>query len=163
MLQAGGALRERSTAPEVLRSGGGRPLDATTRGETEARLGADPPDVSVHRDAAAHRSAREIGARQSFVPAAAGQLRVERTPRDGIGLGRGQPSRPVLLQLLQEPHPAAARRGPELAEVDIALVHGQLPLADLVLLVSVEAGFRVGGGLGGAPRVLVPDRAWATR
>lgn len=62
MLQAGGAPREQSTVPEVLRSGG-RPLDAPIRSEMEARLGADLSDVRVHSDAAAHRSAKEIGAR----------------------------------------------------------------------------------------------------
>ncbi|MET9414697.1 DUF4157 domain-containing protein [Streptomyces klenkii] len=62
MLQAGGAAREQSTVPEVLRSGG-RPLDVTTRSDMEARLGADLSDVRVHTDAAAQRSAREIGAR----------------------------------------------------------------------------------------------------
>ncbi|MFH8786646.1 eCIS core domain-containing protein [Streptomyces roseoverticillatus] len=62
MLDAGGASRERSTVPEVLRSGG-CPLDTTTRGAMEARLGADLSDVRVHTDAAAQRSAMAIGAR----------------------------------------------------------------------------------------------------
>lgn len=62
MLQVGGASREQSTVPEVLRSGG-RPLDVATRSDMEARLGADLSDVRLHTDAAAQRSAREVGAR----------------------------------------------------------------------------------------------------
>ncbi|MBB4895870.1 hypothetical protein FHS39_004951 [Streptomyces olivoverticillatus] len=62
MLQAGGASREQSAVPEALR-GGGHPLDAATRNDMEARLGADLSGVRVHTDAAAQRSAREIGAR----------------------------------------------------------------------------------------------------
>ncbi|MFI2424137.1 DUF4157 domain-containing protein [Streptomyces sp. NPDC018955] len=53
---------QRSTVPRVLRSPG-RPLDEVTRTDMESRLGADFSDVRVHDDAAARRSAAEIGAR----------------------------------------------------------------------------------------------------
>lgn len=51
-----------TTVPDVLRSSG-RPLDASLRQDMEARLGADFADVRVHSDAAAQRSAAEVGAR----------------------------------------------------------------------------------------------------
>ncbi|MEU7152214.1 DUF4157 domain-containing protein [Streptomyces sp. NPDC045456] len=53
---------QRSAVHEVLR-GAGSPLEGPLRQEMEARLGADFSDVRVHRDAAARRSAGEIGAR----------------------------------------------------------------------------------------------------
>lgn len=53
---------QRSTVPGVLGSGG-RPLDEAVRTDMESRLGADFSDVRVHDDAAARRSAAEIGAR----------------------------------------------------------------------------------------------------
>jgi hypothetical protein len=53
---------QRSTVHEVLGSSG-RPLDASTRTDMEARLGADFSDVRVHTDAVARRSAEEVGAR----------------------------------------------------------------------------------------------------
>ncbi|WP_052863038.1 eCIS core domain-containing protein [Streptomyces niger] len=53
---------QRSAVHEVLR-GAGSPLETSVRQEMEARLGADFSDVRVHRDAAAQRSAGEIGAR----------------------------------------------------------------------------------------------------
>lgn len=53
---------QRSTVHDVLRSGG-RPLDEETRGDMEARLGADFSDVRIHTDAAAKASATEVGAR----------------------------------------------------------------------------------------------------
>ncbi|WP_436845404.1 eCIS core domain-containing protein [Streptomyces cinerochromogenes] len=53
---------QRSAVPEVLRSAG-RPLDAPTRTEMEARLGADFSSVRVHDGPLAQRSAAEIGAR----------------------------------------------------------------------------------------------------
>lgn len=53
---------EPSTVPDVLRSAG-RPLDAATRTEFEARFDTDFGDVRVHTGAAAERSAAEIGAR----------------------------------------------------------------------------------------------------
>ncbi|MER6048553.1 DUF4157 domain-containing protein [Streptomyces sp. NPDC001793] len=96
MLQAGGASRERSTVPEVLRSGG-RPLHATTRGEMEARLGADLSDVRVHSDAAAHRSAREIGARAY-------------TAGNHVVVGHGGADRATLAHELT--HVIQQRRGP---------------------------------------------------
>lgn len=61
----GGAAAEegaRSPVHDVLASGGGQPLDAATRGDMEARMGADFSDVRVHTDAAADASAKGIGA-----------------------------------------------------------------------------------------------------
>jgi hypothetical protein len=55
-------LIQRAAAHDVL-SSPGRPLDAPTRADMEARLGADFSDVRVHNDAAAQRSAAELGAR----------------------------------------------------------------------------------------------------
>ncbi|WP_238413219.1 eCIS core domain-containing protein, partial [Saccharothrix deserti] len=52
---------QRSAVHDVLRSAG-RPLDTPVRTEMEARLGADFSDVRVHTDAAARRSATELGA-----------------------------------------------------------------------------------------------------
>ncbi|MFI1195301.1 DUF4157 domain-containing protein [Micromonospora sp. NPDC020750] len=52
---------QRSVA-SVLGSGG-RPLDAATRGDMEARLGSDFSDVRIHDDSAARASAAGIGAR----------------------------------------------------------------------------------------------------
>ncbi|WP_443033941.1 eCIS core domain-containing protein [Streptomyces sp. CA2R106] len=53
---------QRSAVPDVLRSSG-RPLDAPTRTDMEARLGADFGDVRIHDDSRAQASAAEIGAR----------------------------------------------------------------------------------------------------
>ncbi|MGY3340762.1 hypothetical protein ACVW0K_006861 [Streptomyces filamentosus] len=58
---AGGA-GGRSPVHDVLASGGGQPLDAATRGDMEARMGADFSDVRIHTDAAADASAKGIGA-----------------------------------------------------------------------------------------------------
>ncbi|MFI6611147.1 DUF4157 domain-containing protein [Streptomyces sp. NPDC050507] len=58
----GQAPVQRSAVPDVLRSGG-RPLDDATRTDMESRLGADFSTVRIHDDAAARRSAAEIGAR----------------------------------------------------------------------------------------------------
>jgi hypothetical protein len=44
-------------------AGGGRPLDAATRGDMEGRFGHDFSGVRIHHDGAAAQSAREIGAR----------------------------------------------------------------------------------------------------
>ncbi|MER5734871.1 MULTISPECIES: DUF4157 domain-containing protein [unclassified Streptomyces] len=52
----------RSPVHDVLASGGGQPLDAATRGDMEARMGADFSDVRIHTDAAADASAKGIGA-----------------------------------------------------------------------------------------------------
>ncbi|MFJ9690710.1 DUF4157 domain-containing protein [Kitasatospora sp. NPDC101183] len=60
--QAADAPVQRSTVPDVLRSPG-RPLAEPVRTEMELRLGADFRSVRVHDDAAAARSAAEIGAR----------------------------------------------------------------------------------------------------
>lgn len=58
---AGGA-GGRSPVHDVLASGGGQPLDAATRGDMEARMGADFSAVRIHTDAAADASAKGIGA-----------------------------------------------------------------------------------------------------
>jgi len=52
-----------SLVSEVLSSGGGRPLDADTRGFMERRLGQDLSEVRVHTDARAAASAVAIQAR----------------------------------------------------------------------------------------------------
>ncbi|WP_335932008.1 eCIS core domain-containing protein [Streptomyces sp. PTD5-9] len=53
---------QRSAVHDVLRTSG-RPLDAVTRTDMEARLGADFSDVRIHDDSAARASAAEVGAR----------------------------------------------------------------------------------------------------
>jgi hypothetical protein len=53
----------RSSVHDVVSSNGGEPLDSDTRGDMEARLGADFSDVRVHTDSAAHESAQDVGAR----------------------------------------------------------------------------------------------------
>ncbi|MFE9013453.1 eCIS core domain-containing protein [Streptomyces cyaneofuscatus] len=53
---------QRSAVHDVLRTPG-RPLDDATRGDMEARLGADFSDVRIHNDSAARASAAEVGAR----------------------------------------------------------------------------------------------------
>ncbi|MFI8826096.1 DUF4157 domain-containing protein [Streptomyces sp. NPDC053431] len=52
----------RSPVHEVVGSGGGQPLDAETRSDMEARMGADFSDVRIHTDPAADASAKGIGA-----------------------------------------------------------------------------------------------------
>jgi hypothetical protein len=52
----------RSPVRDVVSSGGGQPLDAGTRADLESRMGADFSDVRVHNDAAAHESAKSVGA-----------------------------------------------------------------------------------------------------
>ncbi|MFJ9982296.1 eCIS core domain-containing protein [Streptomyces cyaneofuscatus] len=58
----GGGFVQRSAVHDVLRTPG-RPLDDATRGDMEARLGADFSDVRIHNDSAARASAAEVGAR----------------------------------------------------------------------------------------------------
>ncbi|MGA5044250.1 DUF4157 domain-containing protein [Streptomyces arboris] len=58
----GEGVVQRSAVHDVLRTPG-RPLDDATRGDMEARLGADFSDVRIHNDAAAKASAAEVGAR----------------------------------------------------------------------------------------------------
>ncbi|MEV6422475.1 DUF4157 domain-containing protein [Streptomyces sp. NPDC051662] len=58
-----GAHQDRSPVHDVISSGGGSPLDADTRSDMESRMGADFSDVRVHTDAAAHESAKGVGAR----------------------------------------------------------------------------------------------------
>lgn len=53
---------ERSPVHDVVGSGGGAPLDKSTRATMESRLGADFGDVRVHTDAEASRSAEAVGA-----------------------------------------------------------------------------------------------------
>ncbi|MFF5126508.1 DUF4157 domain-containing protein [Streptomyces syringium] len=96
MLQAGGASRELSAVPEVVR-GGGRPLDAGTRSAMEARLGADLSDVRVHTGAAAQRSAMAIGARAY-------------TAGNHVVIGRGGADKATLAHELT--HVVQQRRGP---------------------------------------------------
>ncbi|MGW5065835.1 eCIS core domain-containing protein [Streptomyces cyaneofuscatus] len=57
-----GGVVQRSAVHDVLRTPG-RPLDDATRGDMEARLGADFSDVRIHNDSAARASAAEVGAR----------------------------------------------------------------------------------------------------
>jgi hypothetical protein len=54
--------QEESPVTEVVRSGGGSPLDTGTRNFMEARLGHDFGDVRVHSDARATESARSVKA-----------------------------------------------------------------------------------------------------
>lgn len=56
------AAVQRSAVHDVLGTPG-QPLDAATRADMEARLGADFSDVRIHSDTAARASATEIGAR----------------------------------------------------------------------------------------------------
>ncbi|MFD7290275.1 DUF4157 domain-containing protein [Streptomyces sp. NPDC059863] len=57
------AHQDRSPVHDVISSGGGSPLDTDTRTDMESRMGADFSDVRVHTDAAAHESAKGVGAR----------------------------------------------------------------------------------------------------
>ncbi|MFC8272886.1 DUF4157 domain-containing protein [Streptomyces sp. NPDC057271] len=59
--EAPGPSVQRSSVHNVLR-GGGRPLDAESRSDMEARFGADFSDVRIHTDSAAQASATELGA-----------------------------------------------------------------------------------------------------
>jgi len=87
---------QRSTVHEVL-AGAGRPLDADTRADMEARLGADFSDVRLHTGSAAQRSAEEIGARAY-------------TSGSHIVLGAGAGDRHTLAHELT--HVIQQRRGP---------------------------------------------------
>lgn len=53
---------ERSPVQDVVSSGGGSPLDASTRADMETRFGQDFSDVRVHTDGAAHESAKSVNA-----------------------------------------------------------------------------------------------------
>jgi hypothetical protein len=53
---------DRSPVHDVVKSGGGNPLDVDTRADMEARLGHDFGDVRVHTDGPAHDSARSVNA-----------------------------------------------------------------------------------------------------
>ncbi|MFJ6431642.1 DUF4157 domain-containing protein [Streptomyces sp. NPDC091416] len=95
-VRPGQAPVQRSAVPEVLRSGG-RPLDEATRADMESRLGADFSAVRVHDDAAARRSAAEIGARAY-------------TSGDHVVIGDGGGDRHTLAHELT--HVIQQRRGP---------------------------------------------------
>jgi hypothetical protein len=56
------SAQERSPVLDVVGSGGGRPLDAATRADMEARLGGGFGDVRVHTGARAHESAAAVNA-----------------------------------------------------------------------------------------------------
>ncbi|MCG7525314.1 DUF4157 domain-containing protein [Streptomyces sp. OfavH-34-F] len=56
------AAAPRSPVHDVVGSGGGTPLDPETRVDMESRMGADFSDVRIHNDAAAHESAKGVGA-----------------------------------------------------------------------------------------------------
>jgi hypothetical protein len=60
----GSLLSEEQPSPvhDVIRSGGGTPLDPATRVVMEQRLGQDLSDVRVHTDAKADESARSVNA-----------------------------------------------------------------------------------------------------
>jgi hypothetical protein len=64
---------------DVLRSGSGQPLDASTRAEMEARFGEDFSQVRLHADARAARSAQSVDA-------------LAYTVRHNIVFGAGQPT-----------------------------------------------------------------------
>ncbi|GAB3740745.1 DUF4157 domain-containing protein [Amycolatopsis oliviviridis] len=53
---------ERSPVHDVVGSGGGAPLDSSTRADMEGRFGHDFGDVRVHTDGAAHDSAKSVNA-----------------------------------------------------------------------------------------------------
>jgi hypothetical protein len=53
---------ERSPIHDVVGSGGGAPLDTSTREDMETRFGTDFSDVRVHTDSAAHDSAKSVNA-----------------------------------------------------------------------------------------------------
>lgn len=53
---------ERSPVHDVVSSGGGSPLDTSTRANMESRFGQDFSDVRVHTDGAAHESAKSVNA-----------------------------------------------------------------------------------------------------
>ncbi|MBE8522490.1 DUF4157 domain-containing protein [Amycolatopsis sp. H6(2020)] len=53
---------ERSPVHDVVGSGGGAPLDTSTREDMETRFGTDFSDVRVHTDGAAHDSAKSVNA-----------------------------------------------------------------------------------------------------
>ena len=55
-------VEERSPVGEVINSGGGAPLEGSTRSEMEARLGHDFADVRIHTGPKADESARAINA-----------------------------------------------------------------------------------------------------
>jgi hypothetical protein len=53
---------DRSPVHDVVGSGGGAPLDTSTRVDMESRFGHDFGDVRVHTDGAAHDSAKSVNA-----------------------------------------------------------------------------------------------------
>jgi hypothetical protein len=87
---------QRSAVHDVLRSAG-RPLDASVRGEMEARFGEDFSDVRLHTDARARQSAKEVGA-------------LAYTSGSSIVLGDGGADKHTLAHELT--HVVQQRRGP---------------------------------------------------
>ncbi|MFF3975891.1 DUF4157 domain-containing protein [Streptomyces sp. NPDC001828] len=96
LLTQGDAAVQRSAVHDVLR-GSGQPLDSEVRADMETRLGADFGDVRLHNDAAAQRSAAEIGARAY-------------TSGSHIVVGQGGADRHTLAHELT--HVIQQRRGP---------------------------------------------------
>ncbi|MFB7745871.1 DUF4157 domain-containing protein [Streptomyces sp. NPDC056132] len=96
LMARGEATVQRSAVHEVLR-GSGQPLDSEVRADMESRLGADFGDVRLHSDAAAQRSAAEIGARAY-------------TSGSHIVVGQGGADRHTLAHELT--HVIQQRRGP---------------------------------------------------
>lgn len=62
VLQMMSDQEERSPVHDVVGSGGGSPLDASTRSTMESVFGASFGDVRVHTDASASKSAEAVGA-----------------------------------------------------------------------------------------------------
>nr|WP_264925557.1 DUF4157 domain-containing protein [Streptomyces sp. A012304] len=87
---------QRSAVHDVLRSAG-RPLDASVRGEMEARFGEDFSDVRLHTDSRARQSAKEVGA-------------LAYTSGSSIVLGDGAADKHTLAHELT--HVVQQRRGP---------------------------------------------------
>ncbi|MEV6394492.1 DUF4157 domain-containing protein [Streptomyces sp. NPDC051907] len=87
---------QRSAVHDVIRSAG-RPLDGETLTEMEARFGADFGSVRLHTDAAAQRSAAEIGARAY-------------TSGDHVVIGQGGADKHTLAHELT--HVVQQRQGP---------------------------------------------------
>ena len=62
LADAEGSGGDRSPVHDVVGSGGGTPLDESTRSDMEGRFGQDFGDVRVHTDAQASESAESVGA-----------------------------------------------------------------------------------------------------
>ncbi|WP_420713046.1 DUF4157 domain-containing protein [Streptomyces sp. MMG1121] len=141
---------QRSAVHGVLR-GSGRPLDASTRTDMEARLGADFSAVRVHTGAEARRSAAEIGARAY-------------TSGEHVVIGDGGADRHTLAHELT--HVIQQRKGPVsgtdngngLSVSDPgdrfereAEANARRALSSPVVARAVKAGHAVHGAEGGSP------------